>query len=310
MQARIAGLGGKGRSEVRQDSWGKARRFPGAHGRPGPLPPDVCLSAEDSSKRGSSTKNRCCSESSGTFQGTPGAVLQETEFPTHGSTGQRNGGAADRGGWHLGDRKGSRGSAMTGDAGIPHLRRQGHTEESWRKEGLPPKSAVTEGGGHSRGHSITAGRSKGEKDPSFSSHLPFSFWYLPSAKPRLQPEAPAAPRGPPPGAQRRAERVLQGAGWVGSKQRAPSYSGSPATSQQLHTPACPSPLRGVRGGCPCPTQASEAGLAAPSLPQAQRTPAGSHLPAPGPGLRICKPYRLQEPSLCRPDLRCSLPCLF
>lgn len=60
-------------------------------------------------------------------------------------------------------------------------------------ERLPPKTAVTEGGGHSQGHSITAGRSNREKDPSFSSYLPISFQCLPLTKPRLQPEAPSSP---------------------------------------------------------------------------------------------------------------------
>lgn len=113
--------------------------------------------------------------------------------------------------------------------------------------GPSPKSVVTEGGGHSQSHSIMVGRSKGQKDPSFSSHLPFSFWYLPLAKARQQPEVPGAPRGPLLGAQRRAERVLQVVEWVGGKQRVTSYSSSLAISQLLHTPPTFSTLQGLGG---------------------------------------------------------------
>lgn len=88
------------------------------------------------------------------------------------------------------------------------------------------------------------GRSKGQKDPSYSSHLPFSFCYLPLTKARQQPEVPGAPRGPLLGAQRRAERVLQVVEWVGGKQRITSYSGSLAISQLLHTPPTFSTRRG------------------------------------------------------------------
>lgn len=82
----------------------RAPDFLGCQGRFGHLPPGVCLQTEDSGKRGSSTKKRCCSEFSRTFQMTPGAVLQETEFPGNrmphnGFNGRdRNAGAADRGG--------------------------------------------------------------------------------------------------------------------------------------------------------------------------------------------------------------------
>lgn len=74
-----------------EGSWG-APDFQGGHGRFGHLPPVVCLQAEDSGKRGSSTKKRCCSEFSRTFQMMPGSVLQEMEFPgkefpTNGSMG-------------------------------------------------------------------------------------------------------------------------------------------------------------------------------------------------------------------------------
>lgn len=73
------------------------------------------------------------------------------------------------------------------------------------EEGPPPRVAATEAGAVPR-----AGPHSREKQGRNSLHLssptPISFWYLPLAKPRLQPEASAAPRSVP-GAQSGADET-------------------------------------------------------------------------------------------------------